>query len=127
MASRSAKMPKMKKTKEHLYNAEGAPEAGEAMDETPGFKKGGKTHKKHAKRKHGGHVEGEKEKHRADRKPRGHEHHKHGGHVKHHEEKHMEHHKRASGGRTPYTSGHSTSEPSEAGKTNTGHEGQRPG
>lgn len=107
MASRSAKMPKMKKTKEHLYNAEGAPEAGEAMDETPGFKKGGKV-KKHMKRKDGGHVEGEKEKHRADKKPRG-----------------EMHHKRAAGGRTPYTSGHATTDDSTGDKNN-GHESERP-
>lgn len=119
MASRSAKKAKTRKTKEHLYNAEGAPEAGEAMDETPGFKKGGKTHKKHARRKEGGKVEGEHEKHRADRKPRGH-------HAKHHGEMHGEHHKRASGGRTPYTSGHNPPEPKEAGRTNAGHESQRP-
>lgn len=99
MASRSAKM---KKTKINMYNAKGAPEEGEAMDTTPGFKKGGKT----VKRKAGGMVEGEKEKHRADKKPR---------------------HKRASGGRTPYSSGSQTSMPAEAGKTNRGHEGERPG
>lgn len=100
-----AKMPKMKKTKEHLYNAMGAPEAGEAMDETPGFKKGGKA----KKRAEGGKVEGEKEKHRSDKKPRG------------------EHHKRASGGRTPYTSGHNTSDAMSIGDKNDGHESQRPG
>lgn len=98
------KMPSMKKTKQHLYNAQGAPEAGEAMDETAGFKKGGKT-KKHAK---GGKVEGEKEKHRADKKERG------------------MHHKRASGGRTPYSSGSVMSKPEDDGKTNRGHEGERP-
>lgn len=108
MASRSAKMPKMKKTKEHLYDAQGAPEAGEAMDETPGMHKGGKV-KKHAKRKDGGHVEGKKEHHRADKKARG-----------------GMHHKRASGGRTPYTTGHMTTEPAESKKTDSGHEGQRP-
>ena len=122
MASRTAKMPHMKKTKEHLYNAQGAPEAGEAMDETAEFHKGGKTKKKHhMKRKHGGHVDGEHEKHRADKKSRGghaHEHEKKGGHAHHH---------RAHGGRTPYTSGHATSSPSESGKTDRGHEGQRPG
>lgn len=100
MASRSAKM---KKTSKNMYNAVGSPEEKSAMDETADFKKGGKV-KKHAK---GGHVEGEKEKARADKKPRG-------------------MHKRAAGGRTPYTSGHNTSEPSEGGATNSGHESQRP-
>lgn len=109
MASRTAKKH-MKKTKEHLYNAQGAPEAGEAMDETAGFKRGGKA-KKHGHHKHGGHVEGHEAKHRADHKARG-------GKA---------HHKRASGGRTPYSSGSMTTTPSESGKTNSGHEGQRPG
>lgn len=109
MASRSAKKATSKhirKTAEHLYDAQGAPEAGEAMDDTPGMKKGGRAHKKH-----GGHVEGHKGKMRADHKARG-------GKA---------HHKRAAGGRTPYTSGHMTSSPSESGKTDSGHEGQRPG
>lgn len=112
MASRTAKKG-MKKTKEHLYNAQGAPEAGEAMDETPGFKRGGKA-KKHGHHKRGGHVEGGEAKHRADHKKRG-------GHA------HGMHHKRASGGRTPYSSASSTSTPSESGKTNSGHESERPG
>lgn len=108
MASRSAKKATskhMKKTpgQDHLYNAQGSPEASEAKDETPGFKKGGR-----AKHKSGGHVEGGKGKMRADHKARG-------------------HHKRAAGGRTPYSSGHSTSSPSESGATNSGHESQRPG
>lgn len=121
MASRSGKkMPSMKKTKEHLYNAQGAPEAGEAMDETPGFKKGGRA-KKHGKRKDGGKAEGHESKRRADHKMRGH--HAKGGHA-HMEKEH--HHKRASGGRTPYSSGSMTKEPSEAGKTNAGHESERP-
>lgn len=124
MASRSAKkMPHMKKTKEHLYNAQGAPEAGEAMDETPGFHKGGKT-KKHMKRKDGGKAEGHEAKHRADHKKRGgHAHHAKGGHAK---KEHEGHHKRADGGRTPYSTGSKTSMPSESGKTNTGHESERP-
>lgn len=108
MAAKKGKMPSMKKTKEHLYNAQGAPEAGEAMDETAGFKKGGKT-KKRMHRKEGGKVEGEKEKHRSDKKERG------------------VHHKRASGGRTPYSTGSKVESPSESGKTDSGHEGQRPG
>jgi len=132
MASRSAHKAKMKKTREYLYNAKGAPEDSEAMDETPGFRHGGKIKKKRAKHKHGGHVEGEREKHRADRKPRGH--HAHGGKAHermveerdHKREEHREHHKRASGGRTPYSSGHNPGEPKEAGRTDTGHEGQRP-
>lgn len=110
MASRSARKAsdtKMKKTKENLYNAKGSPEEKEAMATTPGFKKGGKA--KHAKHKDGGHVEGAKEKHRADKKERG------------------KHHKRASGGRTPYSSGHNPPEPSESKKTTRGHEGERPG
>lgn len=129
MASRKAEKAtdkKMKKTGHNLYNAVGSPEAEEAMDETPGMKRGGKA----KKRKHGGKVEGEMEKHRADKKSRGGkahheakmEHHKHGGHAK----MEHEHHKRASGGRTPYTSGHMTTEPAESKKTDSGHEGQRP-
>lgn len=103
MASRTAKKS-LKKGKGNLYNAAGSPEAGEAMDDTPGFKKGGR-----AKHKAGGHVEGKEAMHRADHKKRGH------------------HHKRASGGRTPYSSASSTSTPSESGKTDSGHESQRPG
>lgn len=113
MASRSAKKSmKEPKGKENVYNAQGAPEEHEAMDETAEFHKGGKT-KKRAKRKDGGKAEGEMSKHRADKKPRGH----HEGHMMH---------KRAAGGRTPYTSGHNPPEPSESGKTDSGHEGQRP-
>lgn len=118
MASRSAKPSmKAKKIKEHLYNAQGAPEAGEAMDETPGFKKGGMVKKKrdHEKLKKGGMVEGEMEKMRADKKSRGGKAHKEG-----------EHHKRASGGRTPYTSGHVTSDAQSMGDKNNGHESERP-
>lgn len=121
MASRKATDKKMKETKaaEHEYNAQGAPEMHEAMDEEAGMHKGGKAKKMKAKRrKDGGKAEGEKPKHRADKKPRGgRDHMMKGGH---------EHHKRAAGGRTPYTSGHSTEMPSEGGKTNTGHESQRP-
>ena len=111
MASKSKNLgSESGKDKKHMYNAVGAPEAAEAMDETPGMKKGGRAKKKMKK---GGHVEGHKGKHRADHKARG--------------GKTHEHHKRASGGRTPYTSGHDTSEPSEAGKTSMGHESERPG
>jgi hypothetical protein len=104
-------MPKAKKTKEHMYNAQGAPEAGEAMDETPGFKKGGVAKKKkdHEKLKKGGMVEGEMEKMRADKKSRG-------GKA----------HKRAAGGRTPYTSGHVTTDASSLGDKDNGHESERP-
>lgn len=119
MASRKATDKKMKETKgaEHEYNAQGAPEMGEAMDEEAGMHKGGKA-KKRMKRRAGGKAEGEKPKHRADKKSRGgRDHMAKGGH---------EHHKRAAGGRTPYTSGHNTEMPSEGGKTNTGHESQRP-
>lgn len=56
--------------------------------------------------KKGGKVQGKAAKGRADKKSR---------------------HKRASGGRTPYTSGNKTSTPSESGATDSGHEGQRPG
>lgn len=91
----------------NVYNAANSPEMESAEDETAAMKKGGKV-KKHMKRKHGGKIEGEKERARADKMPRG------------------MHHKRASGGRTPYTSGHVTSEPAEGGKTNSGHEDQRP-
>lgn len=99
MASRS-----MKKTKGNLYNAKGAPEAAEAEDDTAGFKKGGTTKKK--KLADGGLASGGAATMRADRAPRA---------------------KRAAGGRTPYSSGSSTSMPSEGGKTNSGHEGERPG
>lgn len=104
--ARSAKMKKEPKSTRNVYNAEGSPEMESADDETPGFKKGGKV-KKHMKRKEGGHVEGEKEKHRADKKSRG-------GEV----------HKRAAGGRTPYTSGHNTT--SDVDKAASGHESERP-
>jgi hypothetical protein len=92
----------MKKGKEQEYNAQGSKEMSDAHDETDDFKRGG--HAKKKKMRHGGHVEGHKAKERADRKP----------------------HKRAMGGRTPFSSGHETSMPKEGGKTDTGHEGQRP-
>lgn len=50
----------------NMYNAKGSPEEKEAEDEAEDFHKGGK-----AKRKHGGHAEGEAAMHRADRMPRG--------------------------------------------------------
>jgi hypothetical protein len=103
------------------YNAVGSPAMAAAHDEKPGFKKGGrakheteaeekreeeKKKKKHMKR--GGHVEGEKAHERADRKPRG------------------EHrHKRAAGGRTPYSTG--TKETSGMDdRKGAGHESERP-
>lgn len=113
MASRSAKM---KKTSKNIYNAAGSPEMASAEDETPGFKKGGVAKKKkkdHEKLKHGGMVEGKMEKMRADKKSRG--------------GKAEERHKRASGGRTPYTSGHNTSDAASMGDKNDGHESERPG
>lgn len=104
MASRSAKAG-MRKGKEQVYNAQGSKAVEAAEDEHGEFKKGGVAKKKrdHEKLKRGGHVHGEKAKHMSH-KPR-----------------------RAAGGKTPYSSGHSTSMPSEAGKTDSGHEGQRPG
>lgn len=114
--------------KDNMYNAKGSPEEGEAMDEEAGMKRGGKA----KKRKHGGMAEGHKSKHRADKLARGgkaHHSHEAHGHAGHHHSKatqHKEMHKRASGGRTPYTSGHMTSEPTESGMTNSGHESQRP-
>lgn len=45
---------------EHLYNAQGSPEAREAEDEEDEFKRGGLARKKKDERKRGGKVEGEK-------------------------------------------------------------------
>lgn len=88
------------------YNAKGAPEMAEAEDEKAEFKKGGVPKKKrdHEKLRDGGHAEGHMAAMRADKKPRG-------------------HHHRAAGGRTPYSSGHSTSMPKDA---HSGHESERP-
>lgn len=107
MASRTMKSKK----KMNVYNGAGSPQVAAAEDETPGFKKGGVAKKKrdHEKLADGGMAEGGMAKHRMDKKSRG------------------GHHKRASGGRTPYSSGSNTSAPSESGKTESGHEGQRPG
>lgn len=82
---------------EHLYNAQGSPEAREEEDEKDEFKKGGKALKK------GGKAEGKEAKERGDRKPR--------------------HHKRAAGGHTPFSSGHNVSEPKGVAS---GHESERP-
>lgn len=106
MASRSAKAG-MKKGKMQIYNASGSKAVDAAEDETADFKKGGVAKKKkdHEKLKSGGMAEGGMAMKRADKKPR---------------------HKRASGGRTPYSSGKNTSMDSISGSTNTGHEDQRP-
>jgi hypothetical protein len=104
----------------HLYNAEGSPESKEIDAKSDGFKRGGAK-----KRKHGGHVEGEKAKHHLGKRARGGpteekkledepEHEKHGGEVhhrargggmeaaEHHHEHHEHHEKRARGGRTEH-------------------------
>lgn len=106
MASRSAKAG-MRKGKMQVYNALGSKAVESADDEEDGFKKGGVAKKKrdHEKLKVGGHADGHEMKMRGDKKPR---------------------HKRAAGGRTPYTSGHNTSMDSISGKTDQGHESQRP-
>lgn len=118
MASKSAKKLTPKRGKMQIYNAEGSKAVDAAEDETGDFKKGGVAKKKkdHEKLKHGGHAEGMEMKPRADKKSRG---------GKTHMEKEMRH-KRADGGKTPYSSGHKTSMGAAAGTTNSGHEGQRP-
>ena len=88
---------KAKKGPETLYDGQGSPEAKEEEDEKDEFKKGG-----HLKRKHGGKAEGKEAKERGDRKPR---------------------HKRAAGGRTPFSTGHETHEPKDG---HDGHESSRP-
>lgn len=105
MASRTAKAEMKKGSKgKQIYNAQGSEAIKAAEDETGDFKKGGVAKKKrdHEKLKHGGEVGGEKAMHMAH-KPRG--------------------HKRKAGGKTPYSSGHSTTGESEG---NNGHEGERP-
>lgn len=106
MASRSAKAG-MKSGKKQIYNAVGSKAVEAAEDETGEFKKGGVAKKKrdHEKLKSGGMAEGGMAAMRADKKPR---------------------HKRAAGGKTPYSSGKNTSMDSISGSTNTGHESQRP-
>ena len=106
MASRTAKAG-MKKGKMQVYNAQGSKAVGAAEDETGEFKKGGVAKKKrdHEKLKHGGHAEGHMAMVRADKKSR---------------------HKRAMGGKTPYSSGKETSMGESKGSTNLGHEGERP-
>lgn len=128
MASKSAKKLTPKRGKMQVYNAEGSKAVEAAEDEADDFKKGGVAKKKkdHEKLKHGGHAEGMEMKHRADKKSRGgHAHRKPDGEFKHGGKTH-EMHKRAEGGRTPYSSGHKTSMGAAAGETNSGHEGQRP-
>lgn len=115
MASRSAKAG-MKRGKMQVYNAQGSKAVESAEDEEGEFKHGGKA--KHKRRRHGGHAEGHEPHHRADKKARG-------GHTDG-KMKHGGHHRRAAGGKTPYSSGHHTTMPGEAGKTDSGHEGQRP-
>lgn len=105
MASRTAKAEMKKGSKgKQIYNAQGSKAIEAAEDETGEFKKGGVAKKKrdHEKLKHGGHVEGEKMAHMSH-KPRG--------------------HKRKAGGKTPYSSGHTTTGESDG---NNGHEGERP-
>lgn len=91
------------------YNAQGSHEEHEAMDEKPGFKKGGKAkaetehkRKEHEKLKSGGMCEGKEPEMRAHKRPR-----------------------RAAGGRTPYSTGSMASAPSTS-KAGDGHEGVRP-
>lgn len=98
---------KTPKDKMQIYNAKGSKAMEAAEDEHGEFNKGGVAKKKrdHEKLKAGGMAEGHEAKHRGDKKPRG------------------EHHKRAAGGRTPFSSGHETSMPKEA---HSGHESERP-
>ena len=93
--------PKGEKAKEHLYNAVGSPEAGEAKDEKDEFKRGGK-------HKRGGHVHGMKAAHRLDKRARG-------GRMS------------SGGGKSPFTEGHKASEPARqnTGK-GSGHEDEGP-
>jgi len=72
------------KSKVNEYNAVGSPEEKEADDTMPEFNAGGKV-KKAKKHAHGGHADGKAPKHRLDRKPR------------------------ASGGRSPYSTGEKVS------------------
>lgn len=102
---------KGERVKGNLYDAAGAPESREAEDtKGEGFRRGG-----HVKRKEGGEVHGEREKHNTAKRARG-------GHVGKHKEHHKEHHKGhfARGG-SPYSSAHSLE---AAGRDNSGHEGE---
>jgi hypothetical protein len=53
--------------KAQIYNAQGSAAMHSAMDEKPGFEKGGHVRKK---RRSGGHAEGHMAAHRMDRRPR---------------------------------------------------------
>ena len=131
----------------NMYNAKGSPEEKEAEDEAEDFHKGGK-----AKRKHGGHAEGEAAMHRADRAPRGRhkraeggraerereeerkeherkeherEHDRRGGRTEHeHEREKRARGGRAMGGHSPYSSGRHLSGETGGGAAD-GKEGQK--
>lgn len=99
---------------EHWMNAQGSPEQHEAEEKDDGFKRGGRT-----KRRHGGHVDGEKGKHHLGKRARG-------GAMEKREEKREEEEKRARGGHVtgrgmhkgrarggaPFSAAHHTSPPS---------------
>lgn len=97
MAHRHKRKGGGKAPHEQIYNAKGSHEEHEGEDEKPGFKRGG--HRE--KHKRGGHVHGHKAKH-------------HGGRGK-----------RAAGGKSPYSSGHHTSGPTDSTRGR-GHEGVMP-
>lgn len=71
--SRMRKRAKGGSVKGHVYSGAGSPAAEEAEDKKDEFKRGG-----HAKKKHGGKVDGHKGHHRGDKRPR----HASGGRVK---------------------------------------------
>jgi hypothetical protein len=109
-----------KKVEGQEYNAVGSRAMAAAHDEKPGFKKGGAAHETEAeeereeekekkkKMRRGGKVEGKEARERADRKPRG-----------------EKRHKRAAGGRTPYSTG-SKEESGMDDRKGAGHESERP-
>jgi hypothetical protein len=105
---------KGKKENEKLVGTKGTEEVDKDIDEEePGFAKGGKTGgKKREHRKDGGKAEGEKPMHRPDRAARG------GGMH--------EHHRRASGGRTPYSTGSVSTGGEAKDSAGRGHEDVRP-
>ena len=101
------------------YNAQGSHAMHSATEtKDDGFKRGGAAHHKkhHAHLKHGGHVEGEHEHHRLDKRARG-------GHVGHKGGKHR-HHAMAGGG-SVMSSGHHLSHAMDM--KGDGHEGERAG
>jgi hypothetical protein len=105
--------PGEKHEKAQEYNAQGSAAMRSATEtKDDGFKKGGHV-KKHHHLKHGGHVEGEKEHERLDKRARG-------GHVGH---KHR-HHAMARGG-SAMSSGHHLSHAMNM--KGDGHEGERVG